>query len=202
MLKAILSIFLLLGACYKNISGKTPLQTLEAVVQVKELTPDGEVNTGTAWYYTDTRLVTAGHMCDDDTVYFIVQQDGTEGPAWRLYDIDDGANDVCILETAVTSKSTIQLSPTPVKLWDTVYYWGYPANALYKGVGTVSKLNETGHIVVNVDGFFGASGSPVMNLRGEVIGMYTSVNRYFHHIAYVTPLEDVRNGIEQAQLQQ
>jgi hypothetical protein len=92
--------------------------------------------------------------------------------------IDTTGGDWAILEVK-TVLPVLPLSRTPVKRGDFVYdigfpiggdsvaAWGIVANVAYGGTGTPWD----GYIATNLPAMPGSSGTPVVNIRGEVVGI-------------------------------
>lgn len=76
------------------------------------------------------------------------------------------------LKRAVTGRTPLKLSSTPVKPNDPVTIYGHPMGvAMMKGTGKVLSLEQDMYFRSNIDAFPGHSGSPVLNARKEVVGI-------------------------------
>lgn len=94
----------------------------------------------------------------------------------------DAANDIALLQLAETvpQAATISSASPPVRQGDNVVVFGFPLNAVLSSggnitPGVVSALtglgNDTNQIQITAPIQPGSSGSPVLNMKGEVVGV-------------------------------
>lgn len=138
-------------------------------------------STGTAFLISSSgHAITNHHVIDDCKEVHAAGRDGTVKVL-----TSDPANDIALLQLAGTFKDTAILSSEPTKLrqGDEIVVYGYPLHALLSSdgnftPGVVSALtglkNNTNEIQITAAIQPGSSGSPVMNKKGEVVGVVSS----------------------------
>lgn len=113
--------------------------------------------------------------------------------------------DVCILETDRIDTQALKLAPSPPKygedLWNMASPLGIimPGTApILKGVfsGSVKMGSRTSYVITDLPAIHGCSGSPLLNYRGELVGMIYSTNQYFHEMSFAVRLEDIRKYLD------
>ena len=168
-----------------------------------EGTPFPMVFTGTGFgiYHKRnyTYVLTAGHICSGlmknplsrdgppphYSIFTLIDRAGVEYSA-EVHAISDQA-DVCMLKTnnRIRVTNIAKNSPTP---GDQVHYSGYPTGLFIPGGmnyfdGRFSGRNNNGDHLYSIPVASGASGSPVFNNDGEVIGLISAVLVDFHHLS-------------------
>ena len=138
---------------------------------------------GTGWAITNQHIVTNYHVIAGSKNLRLVKANGTEIPLTLV--LSDKKNDIAILAVnpQTTLANPLPLALVPPRLGSSVFTIGYPHPNL---LGTSPKLT-TGHInalygladdprtyQVSVPIQSGNSGGPLLNMRGEVVGIITS----------------------------
>jgi len=123
-------------------------------------------------------VVTAGHVVEDDNTVEIHGRDGEVATARVIY--RDRKADLAVLITPqIQSRIAInwKLRRDDKNLLGTnVCYTGFPGrHDLLTIRGYVATL-ERGHVIVNMFGWFGASGSGVFDQRGRFIGVVSAID--------------------------
>ncbi|MFH1509743.1 MAG: trypsin-like peptidase domain-containing protein [Candidatus Nealsonbacteria bacterium] len=185
-----------------------------------------EVGGGTGFIVSkDGMILTNKHVAlDKEAEYTVFTNDGKTYPAKVL--ARDPLQDIAVLkidqDKIVTDGGELILNDFPVvklgdssgiKIGQTVVAIG---NALGEfrntiSVGVISGLGrtisassgeftETLENVIQTDAAInkGNSGGPLLNLRGEVIGINTAMVQDAQSIGFAIPINDVKKGIEQA----
>ena len=178
-------------------------------------TQEQEVGAGTGFIVSDDGLIlTNKHVVSDDTATYTVEMtNGDKYPAKVL--AKDPVQDIAILKIEATSKlSPLQLGESSdVQIGQSVIAIG---NALGEfqntvSVGVVSGLGrtvvasggtigtETLEDIIQTDAAIneGNSGGPLLNLKGEVIGINTAMAENGQSIGFALAIDKAKRDIEQ-----
>jgi S1-C subfamily serine protease len=171
----------------------------KATVQV-----DTDNGNGTGWYvWTDgTRslVVTAGHVCEPDVAYEVVDFDGTKTKAEALVDVDTD-DDTCVLLVVHEAPNTLPLGVSSGLTYGSrLFYVGFPASRIAIVDGYYAGRDERPRLLASVWGFFGASGSALLDNSGKVVGMLVAINPQFPQQSSAVPVEMVRLHVAAALL--
>lgn len=162
----------------------------------------------------DGLVVTNRHVVsDDDADYTVVLSDGDQYDAVVL--ARDPMKDLAVLKIEAVELSPITLGDSDsIKLGQTAIAIG---NALGEfsntvSVGVVSGLSRTitasgGGGVERIEGVIqtdaainqGNSGGPLLNLRGEVVGINTAIVSGAQNIGFAIPINEVKKAIKSVQ---
>ena len=200
-----------------SIKYSKPVSADEAVVYVQQFIlvegmpmPMRYTGTGFGIYHQmgTTYVLTAGHLCTGlsdhpvtgekppphTTEFFLKDRSGTDFRA-SLVAIDEKV-DLCLLKTENRLKIT-KISKHEPEVGDQIHYSGYPTGLFLpeRGLnyfdGRFSGRDEDSNHLYGLPVTSGASGSPVYNGKGEVIGMVSAVMVEFHHMALGTGRENI-----------
>ena len=164
---------------------------------------NGDIYTGSGFYYYETTedlqngyFVTAAHCVMDiiSGARVLTSEAYIHHPEtqqWMPVNTDkiyiDGVADVAIIETGVdlsdVSKNVLKLNTETVNAGDVCYVVGNPAgideDSISRGcVRDPNYCEPSGYqisncILVNAPGIGGNSGGPIVNINGDIIGIYT-----------------------------
>lgn len=158
---------------------------------------------GTAWWVGKDTLVTAGHVCDSAVP---TQVSYGSHEAWAEVEVayDDDVTDVCVLKTKEPNFWAIWFdlaSHSKMQIGDPVWTWGYPSGepSLQYGyyTGRVEATEENGpRLIVALTGWYGASGSAVMNEAGDVVGVLVEMYTANGMVTRLVPVEEVRKALD------
>lgn len=179
----------------------TPAEMQEvrkAVVKVHAVPADhadvwAEESWGTGWFVEPDVVMTAGHVCEPDTLYTVTLHDGTVTGGFATFDSDEDPVDLCRIEVFYTSPYVLKVAKELPEFGEYVYYIGYPVVNLALNEGRAIGLRvydednagawdwgrEYFFASIPVEG--GASGCPLLNERNEVVGVLSMKSNYFHH---------------------
>jgi len=172
-----------------------------------------EVGGGTAFFISDDGLLlTNKHVVDDEEAEYTVLLNNEEKLEAEVVARDPG-NDIALLKVKGNGYTSLQLTTDEPKLGQTAIAIG---NALGEfrntvSVGVISGLKRS----INAGSLFGGSvehlesiiqtdaainhgnsGGPLLNLKGEVIGMNTAVAAGAQNIGFAIPSADLHRAID------
>ena len=167
--------------------------------------------TGSVVLYKNRKVIlTAAHVCDISGIRAVAPPNGSAD----LFAIDregrkiltsvikfDHKLDVCLLEMHEDEDyDVIPMSIKRPEYSEKVYYLGGPLGVLEKDVVPVLDGlfmgNDNMHAYYSLPVIGGASGSPVVNKEGHLIGMIHSVHYRFHHISLSVRYHDLWNFLK------
>ena len=152
--------------------------------QVYEEILEEDVSTGTAWITTSGYAITNHHVVSGKQSIVLVNNQGEELPATVV--TSDEFNDIALLSVGNPAKlpAALPLACASAPLGSSVFTIGFPRVDV---MGTTPKLSLG--IISSVNGLYddpasyqisvpvqpGNSGGPLLNMRGEVVGLITSM---------------------------
>lgn len=155
-------------------------------------------------------LLTAAHVCDLTEIRSVAPANGQA----NLYAIDqDGRKtltsviklnsklDICLLRMHEEIEyDAIPISMKRPEYSEKVYYLGGPLGVLEEDIVPVFSGHFFGtdhiHAFYSLPVIGGASGSPIVNSQGHLIGMVHSVHYRFHHISLSVRYNDLWNFLK------
>jgi serine protease Do len=140
--------------------------------------------TGTAWPISSRYVVTNSHVVPAGTKVTLVSFQGEEIPASAV--LRDEANDIIILEVKAphTLPPALPLAQSQARLGASVFTIGFPrvdfmGKAPKLSIGVISGesglRDDPGSIQTTVPIQPGNSGGPLLNMKGEVVGVVKSM---------------------------
>jgi serine protease Do len=198
------------GTAYELVDGDVLKANLYfGLVQIVRLYPDQshQGGTGTGFYVTDKLVVTNHHVIDGASEINV----GTGNDLTRAEVVmRDRANDLAILKVEKSGACLPLAESLRAASGDPVYVLGYPLSGLLSQDLGVSEglINNTFGIQddprmyqVSVPIQPGNSGSPVLNNRGEVIGVASSsMNNAWMEETYGSEAQNVNFAVKLAYL--
>ena len=151
-------------------------------------------------------IITNAHVASEGKNQLIVENNkGEQFTASAVY--VDPVRDLAILK--ITDASFKKLAPTPfvirrsnAGLGEQVYMLGFPKQEIVYGEGYVSAKNgyqmDTIFCQLNTAANEGSSGSPVINKKGELVGILTSSERNAQGVVYAIKSINIHRAIEEA----
>ncbi|MBI2021223.1 trypsin-like peptidase domain-containing protein [Candidatus Giovannonibacteria bacterium] len=161
---------------------------------------------------SDGLIVTNKHVVSDkEAVYSVILKDGSRHTVEKI--LTDPNQDIAIIKIKAANLPTVELGDSDsVVLGQSAIAIG---NALAKFANTISVgiVSGTGRSIVasgagGVEEVFedvlqtdaainlGNSGGPLLNLKGEVIGVNTAIATNAQNIGFAIPINKIKQGIE------
>jgi len=164
--------------------------------------------------------LTAAHVCDDSKMkkfidnffkksypelkiqynldFKAIALDGTEYIAKVI--AQDIENDICVLWLEDCYKEAIPLAPTGPTPGDRVYNTAAPLGIFATGMAPLQEGIYDGDAknkaFYSLPAIGGSSGSPILNYKGELIGMIHSTYRSFNHLSLSPTYKDLYDFIK------
>lgn len=146
-------------------------------------------------------VLTAAHVCDDSDVmakyiklpnvkfspeFFVRALDNERKPVKIINQNAD--HDVCMLWVANLFSQAVPISPSAPKPGDRIFNVAAPLGIFSKNMvpvfeGFYNGTDEEGNAIYSLPAIGGSSGSPIVNRKGELVGMVHSVIRYFNQVS-------------------
>jgi serine protease Do len=151
-------------------------------------------------------IITNAHVASEGKNQLIIEnKKGDQFAAVAVY--VDILKDLAILK--IKDANFKKLAPLPfvirksnANLGEQVYMLGYPKQEIVYGEGYVSAKNgyqmDTIYCQLNTAANEGSSGSPVINKKGELIGILTSSERNAQGVVYAIKSINIHRAIEEA----
>jgi S1-C subfamily serine protease len=144
----------------------------------------GGTSIGTAWPISSGYVVTNNHVVSQSNDVLVITASGQQIRAWAV--IRDEVSDIALLEVSDSHKlpPALPLATSQAKLGTSVFTIGFPRIDV---MGSTPKLSDG--VISNVNGLHGDpgsyqttvpiqpgnSGGPLLNMRGEVVGVVRSM---------------------------
>lgn len=169
------------------------------------------VGSGSVVFYGNTKKVlTAAHVCDIGSIakkitkaggkvfIKVVDRDGKSHIA-ELFRINNKV-DICLLKTPTLKVPALRISVKKPEYAEKVYNIAAPMGIsdgdmvpVFEGLFFGNKGDRAYY---NIPAIGGSSGSPILNVRGELVGMLHSVHFRFHHISLSATHADLWNFLD------
>ena len=164
--------------------------------------------------FSGAYVLTAAHVCDDADViarikmsepkanvtseFKVVALDGDKYPV-EIIDMDF-KNDMCILWVDNLYEPPLLIATKAPEAGDKVFNMAAPLGVFSKGMvpifsGFFNGIDFRNIAIYSLPAFGGSSGSPIVNHRGELIGMIHSTLRFFPEIALSPNYKSMRTFI-------
>lgn len=186
---------------FEVVATKARIATVQVSVELED-----DAWTGTGWYvYTDgakSLVVTAGHVCEPGATYKVEEAGGGVYAGTAVVDSAEydavPDDDTCVISVEHRAPATLKLAiDSELSYGDPLGYVGFPGGQIAVIQGRYA--GTTGfRLICSVWGYYGASGSALLNEQGEVVGLLVSINPKFPQTTFAVPVEVVRRYVAQA----
>jgi len=152
-------------------------------------------------------FITSGHVCHNDYGRLVYLPNfKTEEVIYGL-DLNlkkykykvvsiDHRNDLCLLSSKRTKLKPYKIAKKRPHIGETIYNIAAPQDIFSKGMAPLFTGMYSGHshdrLVFTLPAINGSSGSPILNEKGEVVGVVSAVTKNFPNIVISSTLESVK----------
>lgn len=146
-------------------------------------------------------IATADHVTDGHKISSyrqlpnlasIVTSSGETAPIGTAY-VRDGMADL-VLFSCRHALEPIPVAPSPPAVGEQIYTIGHPSGekfTLSSGIVSGYVLNDSPRMRITAPVSPGSSGGPVMNRRGQVVGVVSSLAKDSQNLNYVVPISEI-----------
>lgn len=192
----IVALITTLAACQHGsyVQSGTPDFAQAATVLI-EMETELSAGTATGWFVAPDLVVTAGHACDEDWSIQVRTYDQEYHDAVIVYDSDEDPQDICLLRTDPVAPAVFTLAVnSDLHLGDRIWTYGYPNGFPGLFYGHFVEKRD-GWIIASINGWFGSSGSAVLDDRGYVIGLLVQTRAANGTNLGLVPVEDITKAV-------
>lgn len=226
MIKSILTIlFVCLFSCANKPLGppKNPHLSVGRLETYKHIKVEGQedilidMGNGTGFAISPHEIMTADHICEalneKDTSIYLIYFDGKDLIRVEEEMIPiarDAKKDLCILFLYNNPLRWIDFSKDKPNINDTVYTYGFPRgiaftltsgfygyniNILYKDLSGKDKTKVATSL--SLPAYYGNSGGPLFNNRGEFVGVLIAIYKPYFILSYTPTYEDIKTFLQE-----
>ena len=170
------------------------------------------MGSGAVVFYANKKaILTAAHVCDlGNAVKFaagkskvILKAIDREGKVYETHILKINAKaDICLLNAPLVQAPALKVAVKKPEYGEIVYNISSPLGMSEGGMVPVFQGlyfgENRGYAHYSIPTIGGSSGSPILNVKGELVGMIHSVHYRFHHISLSATHTDLWNFLESA----
>lgn len=170
----------------------------------------GAWGSGAVVNYKGTKhILTVAHICENEEMNMMayltkkeLQYDfaaTVEGNDWESYVIIpikiNHENDICLMSVEDIDAPFLRISKKKPSYGEKIYTVASPGGLAKNGMVPAFEGrflgNNRGRAFFSVPAMGGSSGSPLINKKGEIVGVTHSVYAYFHHLTVSTTFKEL-----------
>lgn len=160
-------------------------------------------------YKGKKHILTVAHICESEQMNMMAELTGqkimydfvatVEAKDWDSYSVVpikiNHRDDICLMSVSDIGAPYIKLSNKRPVYGEKIYTVASPGGLAKNGMvpsfeGRFIGTND-GRAFYSVPAMGGSSGSPLVNKKGELVGVTHSVYAYFHHVTVSTTFEEL-----------
>ena len=151
---------------------QTPEQITQKVRKATVGLVDDNFRTGSGFFIAPDMIVTNIHVVAGDRDVSVFGKDSKGTVVYNIEKVigSDPAHDLVILQVSGKQKGT-PLSLSACQIGEPIFIAGHPKGGKYKVSGGIVHSNSDTNIRLDAKAYPGNSGGPVLNLKGEVVGI-------------------------------
>ncbi len=151
---------------------QSPQQITEKVRKATVGLVDDNFGTGSGFFIAPDMIVTNIHVVAGDRDVSVFGKDSKGTVVYNIEKVigSDPAHDLVILQVSGKQKGT-PLSLSNCQIGEPIFVAGHPKGGKYKISGGILHSNSDTNIRLDAKLYPGNSGGPVLNLKGEVVGI-------------------------------
>lgn len=160
-------------------------------------------------YKGKKHILTVAHICESERMNAMAELVGqklyydfaatVEANEWQSHHVVpikiDHKNDICLMSTNDIGAPFLKISNKKPTYGERTYTVASPGGLARNGMVPTFEGrflgNNDGRAFYSVPAMGGSSGSPLINRKGEIIGITHSVYAYFHHVTVSTTFEEL-----------
>jgi S1-C subfamily serine protease len=150
---------------------------------------------GSAFFISDTEMLTAAHVVGTAREIRIPSKDGVEDES-GVVSIINRECDVALIKVQESTRNTLKLSDSSVEIGESVFAIGSPIGRPVLSAGKVEEINNL-FLTTTVPVDSGSSGGPLLTADRQVVGIVVQKNLLGNAIA--VPIGRANQCLEQAQ---
>ena len=134
---------------------------------------------GSGFFIAKDKIATNYHVAVLFKLGFVFARSWDKKTTWRIKGIDifDIKSDIAILTVTGEGKPLLLGDSDKLQIGESVFLVGYPYRKYKGAAGVIKGIRQSdGGIATTIKSYLGNSGSPLLNSKGEVIGICYGTN--------------------------
>jgi YD repeat-containing protein len=190
---------------YRTWLGERPAQVFSQVagssgVVIVEDASGNSLAQGSGFFVAEDLFVTNHHVVNGAAIAKVMTNEGVVIPVRGLV-ANDRLHDVVLLKTSLSSSRHLALATSRPAVGDDVWVFGAPLGlqgTLSKGIVSAERTEGLPLLQISAPISPGSSGSPVVNTRGDVVGVASAVRMEGQNLNFAVPASYVQHLLDTA----
>ncbi len=171
------------------------LMLKDAMVEIKCTDSKGNVYVGSGFFIGNGKVLTNQHVVDSASDITITDYYGVDHPVKRIGKVSE-EKDLIVIEVTGTTKGALTIADS-VAGGERIYNLGSPAGLTGSFVTGIAAnegylIDNTHYIQFSMPTGIGAGGGPIVNTRGQVLGVMTLVVSSAQNITMAVDFTEIR----------